>query len=130
MEEFLASMWKSLSLSKNEARTLEIDPSKLSIPKKAIIGKLAMKKHVSLYDVDKGFKIFWKTGKEMETTQMGDNLYLFVFKNEQTIQRILENQPWNFRSSLLIMDRIHENECPTAFNLHRSHFGSRSTACS
>lgn len=122
MEDFLASMWSTLSLSEKEGCTLEIDPNKLSVPKNVIIGKLAMKKHVSLYEVDKGFKIFWNASKEMETTQLGDNLYLFAFKNERTIQRILENQPWSFRGSLLIMDHIHGDECPTALNLHRVPF--------
>lgn len=56
MEDILASMWSTLYLTKNELITLDIDPNKLSVPKVAIIGKLAMKKHVSLFEVDKGLK--------------------------------------------------------------------------
>lgn len=45
MEDVLASMWSSLSLTENESITLDIDPNKLYVPKFTIIGKLAMRKH-------------------------------------------------------------------------------------
>lgn len=58
----------SLSLIEYKSITLDIDPNKLSIPKFAIIGKLAMKKHVSLVEVDKGLKAIWNATKELEST--------------------------------------------------------------
>lgn len=53
IEEILASMWNALSLTENEAITLNIDELKLSLPKFALIGKLVMKKNTSTVDVDK-----------------------------------------------------------------------------
>lgn len=49
MEETLALMWSNLSLSENEAITIHIDPLKLSSPKNALVGKLAMRKNMSLF---------------------------------------------------------------------------------
>lgn len=91
MDDFLASMWSNLSLSKNEAITLEIDSKKLSVPKNALVGKLAMKKHVSLFEVDKGLKSIWDAAKDMESTLLGENLFLFTLKNEWVLERILES---------------------------------------
>lgn len=118
MEDFLASMWSTLSLSKNEAVTLEINPKKLSLPKNAIIRKLAMKKHVRLFEVNKGLKSIWDAVKDLESTLLGEILYLFMFKNDRTMERVLENQPWNFRGSLVILDSIHGDECPTNLAMH------------
>lgn len=56
MDEMLANMWNSLSLTENEAITLQIDNNKLSVPRNALLGKLAMRKHVSTFEVDKGLK--------------------------------------------------------------------------
>lgn len=56
MDDSLTLMWNNLSLPKNEAITLNIDPNKLSALKNALVGKLAIKKHVSLFEVDKGLK--------------------------------------------------------------------------
>lgn len=77
MDEFLASMWSSLSLAENEAATLEIDPNKLLTPKNGLVGKFAMKKHISLYEVDKGLKSIWNAVNDMESTILGENLFLF-----------------------------------------------------
>lgn len=72
-------MWNSLSLTENEAITLEIDNNKLSVPKNALMGKLAMRKHVNTFEVDKGLKSIWEANNDLETTLLGNNLYLFAF---------------------------------------------------
>lgn len=56
MDDMLAAMWNSLSLVESKALALNIDKSKLTSPKFAIIGNLAMKKKVSTMDVEKFFK--------------------------------------------------------------------------
>lgn len=56
MDEILASLWNSLSIADNEALTLNIADEKLSLPKFALVGKLAMKKFVSVAKVDRGLK--------------------------------------------------------------------------
>lgn len=96
----------------------KIDPKKLSVPKNAIVGKLAMKKNMILFEVDKGFKSIWDTAKDMDSTLLCENLYLFTFKNDRTMDRVLEYQPWNFRGSLVILNRIHGDECPTKLAMH------------
>lgn len=65
MDESLAAMWNNFSLSKNEQITVEIDSKKLSTPKNALIGKLTMKKHVSVFEVDKGLKSIWNVVNAM-----------------------------------------------------------------
>lgn len=57
MEETLAFLWDSLSLSESETTTLVINHSKLSTPDNAIVGRLAMRKFVSLVEIERGLKI-------------------------------------------------------------------------
>lgn len=54
----------------------------------------------------------------METSPLGDNLYSFIFQNANTVDWIMDNQPWNFRGSLLLLHRINGNECPTEMAIH------------
>lgn len=122
MEDILASLWNTLSLIENEAITLELDPNILSVPNFSIIGRLAMKKHVNLLEVDKGMKSIWSVDKELETTVVGDNLYLFSFKSERALERILTNQPWNFRGSLMLLDRTTGDVCPGDLVLQKALF--------
>lgn len=76
-----------------------------------------MKKRVSLFDVDKGLKSIWNVAKELESTQVGENLYLLSLKNEATLERVMGNQPWNFRGSLIILERTTDNVCPAELTM-------------
>lgn len=119
MEDILASMWNSLSLSENEAITLKIDELKLSTPQFMLIGKCAIQKIVSSFEVDKNLKAMWGTTTTMETTLLGDNLYLFSFTDEATREHIYDKQPWNYRGSILLLDRPHGHGSPSEFTQYR-----------
>lgn len=118
MDDTLANMWNTLSLTENELITVDIDPNSLSVPSFAILGKLAIKKHVGIYELDRGLKFIWNVENAMDTTAVGDNTYCFIFQNAKVVDRILENQPWNFRGSLIMLERVIGNEHPTDMVLH------------
>lgn len=88
MEDALASLWSNLSLFENEAATINIDPSKLSTPSNALIGRLAMRKHVSDFDLKKGLPNIWDVNTAMDITQLGENLFMFEFKDDKACDRI------------------------------------------
>lgn len=111
MDELLANMLKNLS--ENEATTLFIDPSKLSAPPtNALVGRLAMKKHTTVAEVETSLRIIWEVGTSMKVTVLGDNLYMFSFKDGRACDWIFQKQPWHYRGSLLLLDRMRVNECP------------------
>lgn len=113
MDDILASMWNALSLSESESVTLTIDNLKLSTHNFALIGKLAMKKYISTVDVDKFLKKVWNTANSMETTCLGENIYLFSLSEAGTIERILAKQPWNLRGLVLILGQPLDNVAPS-----------------
>lgn len=106
MEDTLASLWNSLSLTDSETTTIIIDQTKLSTPANAIVGHLAMKRFVSLFEIEKGNRSFWEVKGAMETTRLGDNIFMFVFDDKLTCDRIVDDQPWNYRGSLLMVDHV------------------------
>lgn len=126
IEDDLASMWNTLSLIENESITLQIDPNILSVPDHSVIGKVAMRKNVSLFDIDKGMKIIWNATQDLETTMVGDNLYLFSLKNERVLDHVINNQPWNFRGALMILDRTRGDVHPIEVVLQKVPFWSKS----
>lgn len=70
-----------------------------------------MKKHVSLFEVDKGLKSMWKAKNELECTAIGENLYLLSFSSVELCNNIFENQPWNVRGSVLLLEHAAGDEC-------------------
>lgn len=93
MDDMLASMWNSLSLAESEAITLTIDEANLSLPKFALIGKLAMKKFIHVSEVDRNLTSHWRLPSPVETNLVGDNAYLFSFADEFACERVLNSQP-------------------------------------
>lgn len=115
MEDTLASLWNSLSLTDCETSNIVIDRSKLSTPANTIVGRLAMKRFVSLFEIEKGMRSFWEIKGAMETTRLGDNLFMFIFDDKQICNRIIEEPPWNFKGSLLMVEHVYGEECPVDF---------------
>ncbi|PPD99600.1 hypothetical protein GOBAR_DD03365 [Gossypium barbadense] len=48
----------------------------------------------------------WKIKKKFEIQSVGQNLFMIVFDLEEDLETILEGQPWLFRKSLVIFDRL------------------------
>ncbi|MBA0670335.1 hypothetical protein Goklo_024002 [Gossypium klotzschianum] len=48
----------------------------------------------------------WKIKKNFEIQSVGQNLFMIVFDLEEDLETILEGQPWLFRKSLVIFDRL------------------------
>ncbi|PPD79667.1 hypothetical protein GOBAR_DD23405 [Gossypium barbadense] len=51
-------------------------------------------------------KSIWKTKKKFEIQSVGQNLFVIVFELEEDLETIMEGQPWLFRKSLVIFDRL------------------------
>lgn len=113
MEDTLAIMWNNFSLSKNEASTIISDPAKLFVPHNALVGKLAMRKHVNLAEMEKGLRVIWGVANAMEVTILGENLFMFPFIEANAYDRVLAKQPWNYQGSILLLDRIRGDEYPS-----------------
>lgn len=122
LEDVLSSLWNSLSILDPESNNIFVDPTKLSIPDNTRVGKLAMKNFVILIDIEKGLKFIWELKDHFEINRLGVNTFLFSFKDKETCDRILENQPWNYRGSILMVNKLHGEECPTNLSMHKVPF--------
>lgn len=117
MEEDLANLWNDLTLTDVETCTIKADPEKLINPINALVGRLAVRKFASLYDIEKGLRSAWDVKTPLEITQIGDNLYIFELVDKKICDRIYNRQPWTFRGSLLLLDRFRGDEKPEDINL-------------
>lgn len=74
-----------------------------------------MKKHVTTFDLEKGLRSMWEIAANINVTLLNENIFMFEFKDKNACERIYEKQPWNYRGSLLLLDRIRGDKCPTDF---------------
>lgn len=106
MEEELSSLWNGLTLTESESQTVVLDTEKLITPSNALIGKLAVRKFASLYDLEKGLRMIWDVKTPLEITQIGENLYIFELVDRRVCDRIYNKQPWTYRGALILLDRF------------------------
>lgn len=53
---------------------------------------------------------------------LGDNLLLFSLSDEATRRRIIENQPWKYRGSVILLERSMDSGRADEFSQHKVPF--------
>lgn len=81
-----------------------------------------MKKNISLYEADRGFKNAWNGSNDLETIAIGENLYLLTFSSAKECDRILKKQPWNFKGALIILNKVVGDKSPSDLSFHSMPF--------
>lgn len=71
-DESLATLWENLSLTERENTTINIDSKTLLFPSNALIGRLAMKKHVIAFELEKWLRIMWEVPAALKVTLLNE----------------------------------------------------------
>lgn len=61
----------------------------------------------------------------VEIQDLSKNLFLFKFLSKKDLDSILKNRPWSFGRTLLVLNRVSEEEQPSDLNMHFSYFWVR-----
>jgi hypothetical protein len=61
-------------------------------------------------DVARTFKPLWKTKQSFTVQDLGRNRVAFVFEDEMDLERVLVNEPWSYDKSLVVFQRLHDDE--------------------
>ncbi|MBA0876616.1 hypothetical protein Goshw_016057 [Gossypium schwendimanii] len=74
--------------------------------KPTVICTIWTEKSYNLDSFKAQMKSIWKTKKKFEIQSVRQNLFMIVFELEEDLETIMEGQPWLFRKSLVIFDRL------------------------
>lgn len=64
----------------------------------------------------------WKTKHGFEVRDIAKNLFTFRFFAEKDLQSILQQGPWNFNHSLIILKELRPDENPKEVDLTHNLF--------
>lgn len=87
-----------------------------------LVGRLAIEKPVKFNILKDTLASIWRPGRGMNVMEMAPNLFMFHFFHEVDITRILEDGPWAFEQSLLILKRLNPNASPFEVPLNTTEF--------
>jgi len=120
MEE-LAQWCENLRLTEKEGEELDIDPEAAEAGL-VVVKKLLTKRRINLEAVVHALNPIWKMTKNSKVEDDGDNTALFVFRNEEDLDRVLWSSPWTFDKYLLVLHKLGPGELVSTLSLDKAPF--------
>ena len=75
-----------------------------------LAGKFCMKRRVNLESVARVLRTVWRTEKNFEVSDVGENKVLFLFQQEENLDKVLMLSPWSFDKYLLVLHKLEVGE--------------------
>ncbi|XP_031106836.1 uncharacterized protein LOC116011413 [Ipomoea triloba] len=87
-----------------------------------IVGRLVTNKPTKFAFLKDTMASVWQPLMGMNARELQPHLYLFRFFHEKDVLRVMEDGPWSFEQSLLILKRVVPPEVPESVNLNSTDF--------
>nr|GMC77707.1 uncharacterized protein LOC109173053 [Ipomoea batatas] len=87
-----------------------------------LVGRVIIDKTVKFVFMRDTLAVVWRPGRGMDVKEVGHNTFIFQFFHEIDLKRILDDGPWAFEQSLLVLARIQPHILPLAMNLDCADF--------
>lgn len=117
MAEELVEEWRKFSLTEDEGAgfTVEEDAMGNSLVQGShcLLGKLITDKPFNKVALKSTMLRLWRVARGTMTQIIGDNLFIFQFKDEFERTRVLNGSPWLFNNYLLALNEFN-GSCPAA----------------
>ncbi|KAM0929083.1 hypothetical protein ACQ4PT_001842 [Festuca glaucescens] len=105
--ERMEGLMRGLRLSQAEMKGVKLsgeDPRKGKNVEPQAIGKLMLEKQAHPGAIENALGPIWCPMKGIDCKDLGDNVFLFTFKQEGGWKKAVENGPWMFEKELLVME--------------------------
>lgn len=105
----IATKCAGLRLSKKEESEVDLMPP-VKETGHVLVGRFCMKRRVSLELVARVLRSVWRTMKNFKVCDMGENKVLFLFEDENDLDRVLLLSPWAFDKYLVLLHKLGAGE--------------------
>ena len=120
MEE-LSKRCEKLQLTEHEIEQVDLDVVEVT-EGWVLAGKFLSKRRINLEAVVKALKPTWKTTENFEIQDVGDNTTLFLFQNEEDMNRVLWASPWSFDKYLLVLQKLGKGDFVSSLSFDKTSF--------
>lgn len=87
-----------------------------------IVGRLLTEKPIKFNFSKETLAGIWRSGKGMRVKDLAPNLFLLQFFYQMDMDRILEDVPWSYKQSMLVMKKLAPHESPFDISLTKVEF--------
>lgn len=120
--------WRNIPLSKEEEESVVVAEEEVCEEEtfqRIVVGRLWTDNSFNARAFKSTMISVWKLKNQVETQDLGKNLFLFKFATKRDLEFVLKNGPWSFDRSLLVLNCISGEEQPSELNMHHTPFWVR-----
>ena len=103
MEE-ITQNWRKLSLLEEEGRNIDLSKNKRE-GSLVLAARFLTRRTVNIEVVAQTFHPLWRTRRDFEVSDAGNNIVLFEFELEADVVKVLLGEPWSFDRHLVVLER-------------------------
>ena len=96
--------WGDFSLDDREGGEVQLEEHECS-KEVTIAAKFLTKRALNTESVVRTFNPIWRPKNGFKVRRVGDHIILFIFDNEEEVEKILEGEPWSFDKHLVLIKR-------------------------
>ena len=98
---------KCANLKLSEKEGSEVDLALLGVNQGLVLaGKFCTKRRVNLEVIGRALRSVWRTKRDFEVSDMGENKVLFLFQEKEDLDRILLRGSWSFDKYILLLHKL------------------------
>ena len=111
----------NLKLSEREGSEVDLAPPEVD-QGLVMVGKFCTKCRVNLEAVGRALRSVWRTKRDFEISDMGENRVLFLFQDKEDLDRVLLQGSWSFDKYILLLHKLEVGESVTSLSFHKVAF--------
>ena len=73
-------------------------------------GKFCTKRRVNLEAIGRALRTVWRTKRDFEVSDLGENRVLMIFQEKEDLDRVLLQGPWSFDKYILLLHKLEVGE--------------------
>ncbi|XP_050259051.1 uncharacterized protein LOC126704056 [Quercus robur] len=100
----LVTKWGNLSLDDREGGEVQLNDNESS-NNVTIAAKFLTRRALNTESVVRTFNPIWRPKNGIKVRRVGDHIILFIFDNEEEVEKIIEGEPWSFDKHLVMLKR-------------------------
>ena len=120
MEE-LSQSWTKLLLLEREGLGCYLDDEFIS-KEHIIAAKYLTKQALNFKAIAKTFTPLWHSRSGFKIKNLGDHVILFIFNNENEVEKVLNAEPWCFDKHLVIMQKYDKSMAMEELKFEKTRF--------
>ena len=119
--EAITNKWANLKLSEREGS--EVNVALPGVDQGLVLaGKFCTKRRVNLEAIGRAIRSVWRTKRDFEVSDMGENRVLLLFQDKEDLDRVLLQGSWSFDKYILLLHKLEVGESVSSLTFHEAAF--------